>query len=363
LRSLLFDRDRRVRNETVELVYRRSIPGASLAILALLAVEDEAQRTGFSDSQGLSRFADSALVRLRDRTLGDLLAARLEKSDGMGGGLNAAYLLNYLAENHRETRLTSEKAPTDAEKTAVLAAWKAFRVANPLPAGQKPVTTEQFDAEVQLARRAVYGDFKVTPDWAKIVTAMQSLGTNYWPNEADPNRKTLETLAPAARPDVLRALRWKAGPNFGRLENAPSLRAIATITEPLARGAAFDYLLARAYDGTLAKSSFYVDDDTKYLAPILLGQMDFERAKPHLEHFILLKAPREIHLKRGAAVALMEGGDKRAVPIFFAVEAEKNFFEFEDAARVLPQITGQTFANRYAWQKWWGETGSKQEWK
>ncbi|RYG72983.1 HEAT repeat domain-containing protein [bacterium] len=355
LRALLFDRDRRVRQAALDLISRRNIPGASVSVLALLAVEEEARKGGFSDSKSVQSSVEMILTRAKDKSVGDLIAARLERGNGMQDGFSAAYVLNYIADNARELRLPSDKIPTDEEKAAVLAAWKA------VPKNEvKFVTAAELDAETAAARKAVYGDFKVTPDWAKVVEAIRGLKTTFWPAPTDVNRQALEALPTASRPDVLGAIRWLEGPRYGTLENAPPLRIIAQIEEPLARGAAFEYLLARAYDGVKSDSPFYIDGDTKYLAVILLGKMDFAKAKPHLEYFLNVEDTR---LKLGAAVALAASGDKRGVPFIFKNPDDYSFLDFEDAAAALSKATGQTFPNTYEWKKWWQETGSKQDWK
>ena len=230
LRALVFDPDRDVRRETLEAIYKNQIPGAGLSALALMAVENQAIERGILLEKNKTRSAENAIARARssNRVLGDLLAARIEDGRAQADGINAPYLLNLLAENQRNTRLSSQDSGTPAQRQEVVAAWKG---ASPELKPEKSVIAADLDAEIALARAAMFENFAVGPQFAAIQTNLLKVvekGPRF-PRADDPARQLLENLAPEARVDILRALQWEAGRTLNPLENLAALKQVARI--------------------------------------------------------------------------------------------------------------------------------------
>ncbi len=366
LRALVFDPDRRVRSETLEAIYKNNVEGAGLSALAMMAVEQQAIERGILLEKDKTRNAEYAITRARDsnRNLGDLLAARIEAGKAEADGINAPYLLNLLAENQRNTRLSSENSGTPAERQEVLNAWKTA-APNLKVAGAKDANAADLEREIAVARARMFDNFEVGPQFDEIADNLRQIVAKgpQFPRADNPSRVFLEKLAPAARLDILRALQWQAGRTLNPLEDDTALKLVAQIEGPN-QSEARDYLLGQLYGGIARDSrlNIYVSDDVAYSAAVALGEHDFAFARPHLEAALQSDQPK---IAVGAATGLMLGGQKSALPAIFDDKNAKGleWLPFEDIERGLEKATGLKFKNRTEWEKWWAETGSKTEWK
>ncbi len=364
LRALVFDADPRVRNSTLEKIYKNQAPGAGLAALAVMAVENEAIEKGFLSDTQKSLNAEYAIFKAREgnRDLGDLLAARIEAGHATDNGINAPYLLNLLAENQSNTHLSGEKVATPEEEKEVLQAWKTAPE-YVKPANLKSRTAADLDAEIKVARAAMFDNFQVGPQFFDIVKNLQTLGSKIYPKPEDEDWKFFQNIAPAARVDVLRALQWGTGESSRAPKNAPVLQAVAQIDGPQ-KIAAGNFLLGLVY-GALNRNlreGIYVENDVAFAAAVALGYGDADFARPHLES-ALQSDNKQVAL--GAATGLLLGGQKSALPVIFKAENENalSSLPFEEVQSALEKTTGLTFKNRTEWKKWWDETGSKMEGK
>lgn len=246
----------------------------------------------------------------------------------------------------------ASKPPSDELKAKILAAWEAKR------ATVKGLFTKaQLEAEIALARKIRYDDFQAGPFYetvAALVDEGKQRGFLGSPAQDVWNQKLL-ALPKAAAPDLLRVLKWRG------VASPPKsvLRFLAESGEPQVYS-----LLAQ-----IAYGQGYPNGDARLEAIRLMGQLDFERARTHLENFLILpfdwgdwsrEAPR-----MGAAIALAAHGEKRAVPIIFSPEYEHRmvYLDNKTAGEALKAATGRDFPNLFQWQRWWKNEGEKMEWK
>lgn len=109
------------------------------------------------------------------------------------------------------------------------------------------------------------------------------------------------------------------------------------------------------------------DGDTRAEAVRLMAEMDYPRAKTHIEGFFARPQGkwgwRSDAPRLGAALALASRGEKRAVPVIFSDDFKKRLiFLSGESSSALEQVTGQKFSNWNQWTRWWEREGSKQEW-
>ena len=365
LRALATDPDRRVRSETFEALVKNRVPGAGLTALAVKAVEAQAVELNVLSEKQKTGYTSMVLTNLRDdnRDLGELLRARIENGRANADGINAPSFLNGLAENGRNLRLTGDKTATPEQEKAVVQAWKDA-TEDVKPANLKSRTSADLEAEIAAARARMFGDFKVGPGFAAVVENLgQIAAKGSFPAFDNANRQFLESLAPDARPDVLRALQWQTGREGYALESLPALKRVAQIAGPL-QNEARNFLLEQLYGGLNrdGRAGISVSDEVAYAAAIALGNSEGAFARPHLE--IALQSPNA-KIAAGAAIGLFVGGQKSALPAVFEPERWQAVERFgsQDLEKALAQTTGLTFVNRYEIRKWWDQTGSKMEWK
>jgi hypothetical protein len=334
----------------------RSLRGApgdfALALAATAALEKEARDRGFKGSQTPS----GAPVHYwplgsSDPRIGNLLAERLRGADPMEGGVNNGATLLLLSGLPDRVQNSSEPLP-DELKAKVLAAWSTKR------AGVKnPFTKAQLEAEIALARKIRYDDFKVGPFYQTLATLMDegqqrqflaSPAQDIWDAK-------LMAFPKEAAPDLLRILKWREIPDSPQ----SVLRFLVQSGQP----EVFTFLAQIAYGQDWPQRG-----DTSE-AIRLMGELDFARSKTHIEHFLTLPAdesnPRWQSQHIGAAIALAAHGDKRGVPIIFMPDYERRFssLDAKTVSAALTAATGKEFPNLRQWQRWWQREGQNGEWK
>ena len=159
-----------------------------------------------------------------------------------------------------------------------------------------------------------------------------------------------------AAPDLLRILKWREIPDAPKTV----LRFLAQSGQP----EVFPFLAQIAYGEDWPQRGDTIE------AIRLMGEIDFARAKKHIEHFLTapLDSPSDrINSRResqriGAAIALADHGDKRGVPIIFGAE---RFTSLDDktVGAALAVATGKEFPYLGQWQRWWQREGQNLEWK
>ncbi|HEX8832690.1 MAG TPA: hypothetical protein VF719_00750 [Abditibacteriaceae bacterium] len=324
---------------------------AALAVLARGLVQAEAAAKGYASMAWFSG-ATFTLGSLNDARLGDLMAARLQGPDEMAGGINSGYILMNMA-GVRET-VKSVDAPLEpAVKERVLAAWKTKR------AKVKGLySPAQLQAELALARKTGFDDFKVGPHFARIVHILDVQAKGYF--DTTEATKTvdaeLEAMPKEAALDLIRALQWRMGFSYNQRISRSVLNFLARSGEPKA----FVTLAAIAYGERGPEAEVRLE------AVRLMAQMDWARAQTHIEGFFARPdgkwgwrsdAPR-----MGAALALAARGEKRAVPLIFNHEKFRTL-RHDKIAPALQAATGREFPNTTQWQNWWKREGSALEWK
>jgi hypothetical protein len=405
--------------------FRRDPGDFALALVAVAAVEEEARQKGFKGPQYAAQYAapgprfhgplrfngdsSSADPRLGADRVGDILAARLQSTNPMEGGINNGVTLLYLVSSQVSARddlrkdwpasdEAAAKPLSEELKARVLAAWRLQR-----EAVKKPFTQEQLEAEIALARKLRYDDFKVGPYYETLAPLIdEGRQRNFNASqEQDVWNKKLLAFPDEAAPDLLRILKWReiASPPKSVLRflarwveaqsvkakaygaKADGAKANATQSSDSKAGNTVKAGNTKAGDARWDESQVFPllaqiaygqgwpDGDARIEAIRLMAALDFERAKPHLENFLSLpyepgdwsrEAPR-----MGAAIALAASGDKRGVPIIFSAEYERRFtfLDSQTVSAALKIATGQDFPNLVQWQRWWKGEGQNMEWK
>ncbi len=332
----------------------RQAPGDfALALLASAAVEEEARERGFKgiSTMPITPRYYSAMAFNDDARIGDILADRLQRGKPMEGGVNNGAVLLSLA-GLKDPIADSTKPLSDELQTKVLAAWSAKHATV-----KDPFTQAQLNDELAQVRKIRYDDFQVGPFYETVAALIdEGRKRNFGASqEQDVWNTKLLALPKEAAPDLLRVLKWR------EIASPPKsvLRFLAASGLP----EVFPYFAQLAY------GQGYANGDARMEAIRLMAQLDYERAKTHVENFLTLpfqwgdwsrEAPR-----MGAALALAAHGDKRGVPIIFSPEYEKRliYLDNETAGQALKAATGREFPNLFQWQRWWKAEGQRMEWK
>ena len=314
----------------------------ALALLARAAVLDEAIKGGFV----LAPIGYEPLYPLNNPRAGDILAARLRSGDSMAGGANNGGILMWMSDA-RVTLLSASTPLAPELQLKALTWWDKKRASV-----KNPWTPAQLAREIALARKIGYNNFQVGPYDAPIVHFVdEGRKINFSNAPQDALDKELMALPKEAASDLMRVLKWRG------VENPPdsALRFIARSGDPQA----FVFLAQITYNRG--------DADARFEATRLLGELDFARAKTHLEAFFADPIGSDWHhnsRRLGAAVALAAHGEKRAVPVIFAPEHQQRLiFLHNDIGASLQNVTGENFSNWTQWKRWWEREGSKREWK
>lgn len=338
-------------------LFARAERDYALALLAVRALEEEALERGATDARDAVYRNVSFYNRLGsggDARVGDLLAARLRRGGPLEGGVNNGVILYSLC-GLREGLMDSGAPLPDDLQAQVLAAWDAKR------AGIKGLfTSAQLEAEIALARHIRYDNFRRGPFYQSIVALLDEGSTRNFKAgpEQDAWDSKLLALPAGAAPDMLRVLKWR------RISSPP--RSVLRFLARSGQRGVFDLLAQIAY------GQGWANGDSRVEAIRLMAQLDFKRARVHLENFLAQphapldrgswspQAPR-----LGAAIALSARGDKRGVPIIFLPEYEKRLIALgsEAVGAALRAATARDFASLAEWRRWWQREGQKMRWK
>jgi hypothetical protein len=251
-------------------------------------------------------------------------------------------------------RVQNSSEPLSEElKAKVLAAWNTKRTDV-----KNPFTKAQLEAEIALARKIRYDNFKVGPFYealASLIDEGQQRDFFLIPRQ-DAWHVKLMAFPKEAAPDLLRILKWREIPD------APKsvLRFLAQSGQP----EVFTLLAQIAYGEDWPQRGDTIE------AIRLMGEIDFARAKKHIEYFLtapLVSPSGKSNSRRqsqqiGAAIALAAHGDKRGVPIIFGAERLTNL-DNTTVGAALTAATGKKFPTLGQWQRWWQREGQKLEWE
>jgi hypothetical protein len=323
-----------------------------LAFLARAAVDEEARARGFKGAEAAQGniYPYPSLPLLDDLRVGDVLAARLEQGKAMEGGVNNRSSLMSLT-SVRDAGEISDKPLPNNVRDRVLEAWKSKR-----ESAGKQYSQADLEAEIAIARKIRYDDFQFGP-WYETVASL--IGPNWRDLTKRPSgdawEQEVKELPVAAMSDLWRVLQWQ-----DILSPPPAvLQSLARWKDPRL----FDYLLRIAY------GEGFPDGNSIGEAIRLMAQLDYARAKPHIENFLTFPIEKGTWSREaprlGAAIALAERGDKRGVAIIFSAEYEKRYEILNEniVGAALKTATGQDWPNLTQWRWWWQREGAKMRWE
>jgi HEAT repeat protein len=352
--------------------YRKLPPEFALALLASVAVEEEARARGFKGVREATQYGPpyGPLDYNGDPSIGDILAERLRRGKPMEGGINNGVTLLLLSglRNDLPDEQDHPKPLSKDLEAKVFTAWSRKR-----ETVKTLFTPAQLNAEIALARKVRYDDYQTGPYYQTIAALLdEGSERNFLASpEQDEWDKKLSALPKEAVPDLLRALKWRemVTPPISVLRflvtssQSDEEPQVKTGVKTEAKTQVYELLMQIAY------GQGRPDGDTRIEAIRLMALLDPERAKTHIENFLTLpfepgewsqEAPR-----LGAAIALAALGNKRGVPIIFSPQYEQRLIQRDNTTvgQALKAATGREFPNLTQWQRWWEGEGQKMEWK